>query len=53
MKENAALADKIVRGMERVSEKRLSLMRNEQMKLGNGRFQTSRRSCSPISVGYL
>lgn len=28
-------------------------MRKEQMKLGNGRFQTSRGSCSPDCVGYL
>lgn len=53
MKENAAKADKIIRGMERVREERLSPMRNEQMKLENGRFQTSRRSCSPGCVGYL
>lgn len=39
--------------MGRVRGEWSSPIRNEQMKLENGRFQTSRRSCSPDCVGYL
>jgi len=53
MKEKVTEADKIMSELERVNREQLPPAGTVQMKLANGRFQTSRRSCSPDCVAYL
>lgn len=50
MKENTIEADRIVSEMESVRKERLSPTRTVHVKVENGRFETSRRSCSPECV---